>query len=217
MRSTAIEIKNLSIAMEQQLLFSGLNLSLTPGQKTTLVGKSGCGKSTLLRCLLGFASPDAGTIHIFGKELTRHSVWQLRTHMAYVAQEPELGTGKVLDILEQPFSFKANRHLRGNLDRTPELLEQLHLPGQILDKETSMLSGGERQRIALLSALLLNREILLLDEASSALDQASKLAVIELLKNNEGMTILSVSHDQEWLGFSSDIVELHNNNEVTAV
>jgi ABC-type multidrug transport system ATPase subunit len=203
-----IEIDNLFVRIDRQPILSGLNLHLNRGQKITLVGRSGCGKSTLLRCLLGFVAPEAGTIRIFGQELTNHSVWQLRTRMAYVAQEPEMGPGKVRDILEHPFSFKGNRHLRENLVRVPELLERLQLSGSLLDKEISALSGGERQRVALISALLLDREILLLDEASSALDQAAKHAVIDLLRNSEVLTVLSVSHDQEWIGFSDDIVDL---------
>ncbi|HDR16963.1 MAG TPA: ATP-binding cassette domain-containing protein [Desulfobacteraceae bacterium] len=204
----AIEIENLSVKVNRQSIFSGLSLRLDQGQKTTLVGRSGSGKSSLLRALLGFVAPESGTIRIFGRKLTAHSVWELRTHMAYVAQEPEMAAGKVRDVLETPFSFKNNRHLRENLKRIPGLLDRLQLPGEISEKDVTDLSGGERQRIALISALLLDREILLLDEASSALDQAAKHAVIDLLRAGRSLTILSVSHDREWMGFSDNIVEL---------
>lgn len=209
MPETAIDIDNLSVTIEQQPLFSGFNLTLAQGRKTTLIGRSGSGKSTLLRCLLGFVVPSAGAIRIFGQELTSHSVWQLRTRMAYVAQEPELGSAMVEGVLNQPFTFKANRHLRENRRFIPELLNQLQLPETILTKPITSLSGGERQRIALISALLLDRDILLLDEASSALDQEAKHAVIELLKQRDNLTILSVSHDQEWISLASDVVDLN--------
>lgn len=212
----AIDIDNLTVNIDGNRILSGLCLRLLPGRKMTLVGRSGCGKSTLLRCLLGFVPAADGTIRIFGRELTAASIWQLRTRMAYVAQEPEMAAGRVRDFLEHPFTFSSNRHLRNNLADAPTLLDRLLLPHTLLDKEISTLSGGEKQRIALLSALLLDREILLLDEASSALDPAAKLAVIELLKAREALTVLSVSHDQEWMGCSDELFDLPNTHGESA-
>ncbi|HDR14637.1 MAG TPA: ATP-binding cassette domain-containing protein [Desulfobacteraceae bacterium] len=103
--------------------------------KTTLVGTSGSGKSTLLRTLLGFVIPQAGTIRIFGRELDKHTVWELRTRMAYVAQEPEMAPGKVHDTLEAPFAFKNNQCLREKLEKLPALLDRLQLSGKILEKD----------------------------------------------------------------------------------
>ncbi len=209
----AIDIDNLTVTVDVNPVFSGLCLRLPPGRKMTLVGRSGCGKSTLLRCLLGFVPFTHGSIHIFGQELTADSVWQLRTRMAYVAQEPEMTAGRVRDFLEHPFTFAGNRHLRNNLAEVPTLLDRLLLSQALLDKEISSLSGGEKQRIALLSALLLDRAILLLDEASSALDPAAKQAVIELLRARQALTVLSVSHDQEWMGCSDalfDLCDIHS-------
>ena len=217
METPAIEIDNLSIAIAGQSILSRVSLRLFPGQKITIVGRSGCGKSTLLRSLLGFVPPDKGTIRIFGVELTSDSVWKLRKRMAYVAQEPEMGTGRVRDLLARPFTFKCNRRLHENMNRVPELAERLHLPESILDKDVSALSGGEKQRVALIFGLLLDREILLLDEASSALDQAAKFAVIDLIGSIEALTVLSVSHDQEWIGFSNNVVDLSDSQECIAI
>lgn len=216
MKIPAIEINDLRVVFAGRSILSGFSLRLFPGQKITLVGKSGCGKSTLLRSLLGFVTPEAGTIRIFGTEITGRSVWKLRTRMAYVAQEPEMGTGKVRDLLARPFTFKCNRHLQENVNRIPDLVERLHLPESILEKDISVLSGGEKQRIALISGLLLDREILLLDEASSALDKAAKSAVISLVGLNEELTVLSVSHDQEWVGFSDHLVDLSDPQDCAA-
>jgi putative ABC transport system ATP-binding protein len=204
----AIDIDNLTVIIGGKHVLSKFSLRLLPGQKVTLTGPSGCGKSTLLHSLLGFVVPEEGAIRIFGQEFTGSSLWQLRTRMAYVAQEPALGSGKVRDMLERPFFFRNNRHLRKNLHGVPELLGRLRLPDSLLDQEVAALSGGEKQRVALISAMLLDRDILLLDEASSALDQAAKQAVIELLKSREGLTVLSVSHDQEWMAFADVQVAL---------
>jgi ABC-type iron transport system FetAB ATPase subunit len=204
----AIDIDRLSVQVGGQTILSDLSLRLARGRKATLVGPSGSGKSTLLLALLGFVAPTEGTIRIFGEELTASSVWRLRTRMAYVSQEPELGEGTVRQILNHPFTFKNNRHLKDNMERAPELMEKLYLPGHLLDKDITSLSGGEKQRVALISALLLEREILLLDEASSALDQGAKQAVIDLLSSRENLTLLSVTHDREWIEAADDLIEL---------
>jgi len=204
----AIDIDRLTVQVGGQEILSNLSLRLAKGRKATLVGPSGSGKSTLLLALLGFVAPTEGTIRIFDEELTASSVWQLRTRMAYVSQEPELGEGTVRQILNHPFTFKNNRHLRDNMERVPELMEKLYLPAHLLDKDIASLSGGEKQRVALIIALLLEREILLLDEASSALDQGTKQAAIDLLYSKEDLTMLSVTHDQEWIEAADDLIEL---------
>ncbi|WP_052464986.1 ABC transporter ATP-binding protein [Geoalkalibacter subterraneus] len=208
MEQIAIDIDRLSVQVGGQTILSDLSLRLARGRKATLVGPSGSGKSTLLLALLGFVAPTEGSIRIFGEELTASSVWRLRTRMAYVSQEPELGEGTVRQILNHPFTFKNNRHLKDNMERAPELMEKLYLPGHLLDKDITSLSGGEKQRVALISALLLEREILLLDEASSALDQGAKQAVIDLLSSRENLTLLSVTHDREWIEAADDLIEL---------
>ncbi len=207
LQTPAVQISNLAVRLSGKTIFSGLNLELPQRGKLTLTGKSGCGKSTLLHCLLGFVTPAEGTIRILGRELNNDSVWELRTFMAYAAQEPELGSGTVKEFLEGPFNFKTNKHLRENLSRVPDLMERLHLDEALLTKKTSSLSGGEKQRFAIISALLLDRKILLLDEPSSALDENAKGCVMELLQSMKSLSILSVSHDREWFELCDEIVD----------
>ncbi len=205
---TAIEFNDLAVVIDGQKIFSGLNLTIPAEEKVSLIGRSGSGKSTLLRCLLGFVTPSGGTIKIFSEELTAKSIWKLRTRMAYVPQEPELAGGEVQQVLEKPFNLANNRHLKGNLSRVPALMERLLLPAKLLQEDISELSGGEKQRIAMLMALLLERAIMVLDEASSALDPDSKQAALDLLQEQPQLTVLSVSHDKEWLAISDRTVDL---------
>lgn len=208
MNEAALQIQHLELSFGDQNLFHDFNLRLETGEKITLVGPSGCGKSTLLRCILGFVMPDAGDIRVFGEPLTPASAWTLRPRMAYVPQEPELGSGSVRAAIENIFSYRSNRHLQGNLERVPELLERLLLHTGILDKQTSDISGGEKQRIALLLALLLDREILLFDEVTSALDARAKEAVIQMLIDLKSVSMLGIAHDQEWLSFADRVVDM---------
>ncbi len=204
----AIDINSLRLAREGATLFSELTMRLAPGEKAILAAPSGYGKSTLLRSLLGFVPPVAGTIHLFGSELTPRSAWQLRLRMAYVDQEPDLGDGTVDAVLTHPFAYKNNLHLRANLDRIPTLMEDLLLPASLRKKEINTLSGGEKQRLALLSALLLERDILLLDEPTSALDQKAATAVFDLLRQQQQLTVLAISHDQQWVNAFDRIIDL---------
>ncbi len=208
MSQSVIEVIDLTVAIDDQTIFSGLNLAVREHEKVSLIGRSGSGKSTLLRCLLGFVVPNSGTLKIFGEEVTARSIWKLRTRMAYVPQEPELSRGRVKEVIEQAFTFAHNRRQSGTLQRVPEFMERLLLPRKLLDEDIAELSGGEKQRIAVLMALLLERDIMLLDEASSALDPESKQAAISLLGEQDRLTLLSVSHDQEWLAISDRTVDL---------
>ena len=207
--STALEIKDLTVRFDARAVLEGFSMSLGTGEKALLAGPSGCGKSTVLRCLLGFVAPEAGSVHIQGQPLTQHSVWTLRRHLAYVGQEPDLGTGTIAEILERPFHYRANANLRDSLQRVPALFEQFGLLQSLLDKEASDLSGGEKQRVALIAAVLLDRPIFLLDEVTSALDKASKETVIDYFRTCDNVTALFVAHDSEQFSFVDQVVQVH--------
>ena len=209
----AIEIEKLGVRYDGRWVLRGFGLEVLVGEKVSLMGASGSGKSTVLRCVLGLVVPGEGSIRVLGRAVDGRGVWETRRSLAYVAQEPDLGAGTAREALERPFDYRANASLRGNLARLPELLDRFKLPLPLLDKEMSALSGGEKQRIALVSAILLDRPIVLLDEASSALDKDNKQAVAEYLQQAEGLTVLSVSHDTEWLGFSERVVDLAQAHE----
>jgi putative ABC transport system ATP-binding protein len=118
-----------------------------------------------------------------------------------------LGAATVREAVLLPFSFKAHRHHPPAEARIHGLLGQLHLPMDILGKPCARISGGEKQRIALLRALLLDKTIFLADEVTSALDPASRAAVMDELFRPE-ITLLSVSHDPAWAGACNRIVEM---------
>lgn len=204
----AIEIHDVCIKHGARYILRDFSLSVNEGEKVLLNGSSGCGKSTVLKAISGLVVPCRGSISIYGQTLNGHDIWHIRRLMAYVQQEPELGTGSVKTILEQPFSYKANHALKKNLERLPELMHIFNFNTKLLDKDASTLSGGEKQRVAIISAILLDRKIILLDEASSALDKANKAAVAEHFSAS-GATILMASHDSQWVSFADRTVEMN--------
>ena len=181
-------------------------MSLGAGETALLTGPSGCGKSTVLRCLLGFVAPKTGSVRLGGEPLNAETVWHLRRLLAYVGQEPELGTGTVREVLERPFHYRANAGLRDNLKRIGALFERFGLGRALLDKEAGDLSGGEKQRVALIAAILLDRPIFLLDEVTSALDRAGKQNVADYFRSRDDATVLLVAHDPELFSFADQVV-----------
>ena len=204
----AIQIHGLRIRQDHRVLMDGFSLRLPAGGRCTITGPSGSGKSTLLSCLLGFMTPESGLIEILGRRLDASTVWSLRRKIAWVPQEADLGQGTGREFLHRPFTFRANRGLDAPDNMAPELAERfLLLPGT-LDKKVELLSGGEKQRLALISALTLRRPILLLDEASSALDPASRDAVAEYLRSSTNAAIVSVAHEPEKFNLGGEVIDL---------
>jgi ABC-type multidrug transport system ATPase subunit len=205
---TTIRFEAVSLRLAGKPVVEGFSLRVASGEKVTLAGPSGCGKTSLLRAVLGFVVPDAGTVSVGGEAVTAESVWRLRRRMAYVPQEPDLGRGTVRSVLERPFSYRHNGGRPVAPDEAVELFDGLKLPRATMDAEVADLSGGEKQRVAIASALLLRRELLLLDEASSALDEESRDAVLALLRSRGPLTILSVSHDPEGFRVGGRVVRM---------
>jgi putative ABC transport system ATP-binding protein len=153
-------------------------------------------------CLIGGAVPTAGTVLFNETPLNVRTLPHLRQRVAFIGQEPILGATGVRDALLLPFSFRANRNRSPSEERVQKVLESLLLPPDILNKQTAVISGGEKQRLAVARALLLEKTVFVLDEVTSALDPQSRRAVLGLLKHPE-LTLLSVSHDPEWLSLGN--------------
>lgn len=209
MMEPAIAIANLDVRLDEIPLFSGFSAELAPGQKAVIVGESGAGKSTLLNCIMGFVRQDAGEIRVDGVVLTDETIWEARRRMAFVQQEPEPGEGPVRRVLTRPFDYHGNRDLAFEADYLDELMERFRLPKALLEKDFRDLSGGEKQRAAMISALLLKRPILLLDEVSSALDEDNTAAVVDYLASLEETTVLAVAHDRALRDIADRVITLN--------
>lgn len=191
-----IEFKNVSVSFDGRNLFSGLNLFISKGDKIVITGKSGLGKSTLLKLILGFAMPDNGLIYFNGLKIDRHSVWNVRKSTAYVTQNCDIGEGPVISQIRKYFNYKSNRHQ--SIEKLNQLMDYFLLSRNLLNKNIEELSGGERQRFGIITALLLNREVFLLDEITSALDSDLKKITADYFLNNPKLTVIAISHDEIW-------------------
>ena len=207
--AACIETENLNVDIDHKPLWDqGLTVRIERGRRVRLAGPSGCGKSTLLKCLMGFMPTFSGVIRIDQEELTAASVWKLRQKLVYLAQEPDLGTGSVSARLREPFGYRHNAQIKFDTDKLHHWLAYYHLPRTILDKDLKMLSGGEKQRLAVISAILLNRRVFLLDEPVSAMDALSRRQFIEMFRSHPDWTAVFISHDESLSEMADETIDL---------
>ncbi|WP_151670187.1 ABC transporter ATP-binding protein [Nitrincola schmidtii] len=194
----------------------GVSFSVEKGRTLGIVGESGCGKSTTARLLMHLIEPDEGRISIRGKEFGnisgRHPVAELRRQMQMVFQDSYASLNPRLTI-EDSIAFGPQIHgvsEREARQQARDLLEKVGLnPNVFVRRYPHELSGGQRQRVNIARALAIKPEIVLLDEAVSALDKSVQAQVLNLLsdlKKEFGLTYLFISHDLNVVQYISDDV-----------
>ena len=204
-----INFKNIYLAVNSQILFDNLNLSVLKGEKTAIKGRSGKGKTTLFNMLMGFVKPDKGEIYFDNLILNRNNISKIRKRIAWLPQNPSIiGRGKIIEQLILPFHFKINKTLLPDHKSIEMELEKLNLDKSILKSSFEEISGGEKQRLGIIVCKLLKRDVLLLDEPTSALDKSNLNSVAEYLLKDKSLTVLSASHDEEWLRHCDKIIDI---------
>jgi ATP-binding cassette subfamily B protein len=183
---------------EQNILFKDLNMVIKPGEQVGLVGHSGGGKSSLVRLLSRLMDIDEGAIEIDGQDIRDITQCSLRSHIAYVPQEPLLFHRSLVENIRygRPEASDEEVVAVAKLAHADDFINILPRGYDTLVGERGVkLSGGQRQRIAIARAMLKNAPILLLDEATSALDSESEVLIQDALwKLMEGRTAIVIAH-----------------------
>jgi peptide/nickel transport system ATP-binding protein len=183
----------------------GVSFSIAKGETLALVGESGCGKSTVGRCILRLLDVSAGQVVLDGRRIDDLSIGglrPLRRRMQVVFQDPFSSLNprlKVRDILAEPMRNFGLATSRTNLRvRVERLLELVRLPRDALERWPHEFSGGQRQRIGIARALASEPDLIICDEAVSALDVSVKAQIVNLLQDLQrelGLSLLFISHD----------------------
>ncbi|MGN6131301.1 MAG: ATP-binding cassette domain-containing protein [Nocardioidaceae bacterium] len=198
----------------------GVSFDVAPGERFGIVGESGCGKSTLLRILAGLDRPTTGSVEIDGRDIARmreRDMRFVRERLQLVFQDP-MGSldprMRVRDIIAEPLVAQGKGNRRA---RVAELLEAVGLRPEAADRYPHQFSGGQRQRISIARALAPGPEILVADEAVSALDVSVRAQVLNLitdLVDELSLTLVFVSHDLSVVSHVCDRVAVMNAGEI---
>ncbi len=181
-----------------------INLEIYRNEIFGIVGESGCGKSTLGRGLIHLLPLTSGDVTIDGKELmslSKNELKDMRKKVQIIFQDPSACLNprrKVIDILKEPFKIHGIKDREFIQNRISELVELVGLADYHLNRYPHELSGGQKQRIGIARALALEPELIICDEAVSALDVSVQAQVLNLLielKEKLGLTYFFISHN----------------------
>lgn len=197
-----VTIQNLSKKYEDLIVLDHIDLTVNKGEVVVVVGPSGCGKSTLLRCLNGLEDIQEGAILLEGEKINPIDGKKNRTRekIGMVFQNYDLFPHKTIlqNITLAPRKVKK----RNREEVTKEALTLLERVGLLAKKNSypRQLSGGQKQRVAIVRALIMHPEILLLDEITAALDPEMVREVLDvvLALAKEGRTMIIVTHEMQF-------------------
>jgi oligopeptide/dipeptide ABC transporter ATP-binding protein len=190
-----------------------VSLKLPAGETLGLVGESGCGKSTLGRILLALLTPSAGEVYFNGENIftrPKERLRQLRQEMQIVFQDPYSSLNPrmtIRQILEEPFLIHGLGRKTERLIWSEELLHDVGLSAEALQRYPHEFSGGQRQRLGIARALALKPQLIVADEPVSALDVSVQAQILNLfndLKKKLGLAYVFISHDLSVISHVSD-------------
>lgn len=181
-----------------------ISFDIPKGTTLALVGESGSGKSTAAKMILGLEPPTSGEITVGGTALTgvsRKDLFKLRSRMQPVFQDPYSSLDpqrSIASSIAEPMRVHGISEKSVRRARVLELLDQVSLPAELFNRYPNELSGGQRQRVAIARALALKPDVVVLDEAVSALDVLVQAQILQLLADLQaelGLTYLFITHD----------------------
>ena len=215
-----LEVKNLKQYFYPSRKFTvkavdGISFKIMPGETYGLVGESGSGKSTTGRAIIRLYDPTDGQIIFEGEDITgkmsNKALKTLRTKMAMIFQDPMACLNprkKVIDIIAQGLDIHHDyKDEKEREEKVYKILEMVGLSKEHANRFPHQFSGGQRQRIGIARALIMNPDLIIADEAISALDVSIQAQVVNLMKKMQketGAAYLFIAHDLSMVKYISD-------------
>lgn len=203
-----IELKNVSFRYDktvEEYQIDRVSFHVKQGEWLSIVGHNGSGKSTVVRLIDGLLEAESGEIYVDGKPLTRETIWEIRSKIGIVFQNPD--NQFVGATVEDDVAFGLENQgipREEMLQRVEKAIEQVGML-EFKDREPSRLSGGQKQRVAIAGIIALRPTIIILDEATSMLDPEGRedlMAVMRELQKKFQLTIISITHDLSEIALS---------------
>lgn len=186
-----------------------ISFSIQEGEWVSIVGHNGSGKSTTVKLICGLLFPQEGEVRILGDALTEENLWDIRSQIGIVFQNPDnqfVGATVQDDVA---FALENNGvPYEEMVERVSSSLKQVKME-KFLNHEPHHLSGGQKQRVAIAGAIAMRPKILILDEATSMLDPQGRQEVLKTVQNlrkETGLTVLSITHDIEEALLSDKVI-----------
>lgn len=213
-KKTILEFKNVCFGYEpKKQILNNISFSIKENEHVCIVGPNGSGKSTLGKIILALLKPTHGNIYIFGKQLSRDNVMDIKKKLGAVFENPD--TQFVCQTVEDEIAFGLEniQVKREEIEhKIFSIAKKLNIH-DLLSKNPSLLSGGQKQKVAIAACLVSNPEIIVFDEASNMLDPFDKKELndlIVLLKTKFHKTIISITHDMSETLDADKIILLSN-------
>jgi peptide/nickel transport system ATP-binding protein len=228
MCAVQLEVRNIAktfesgvIAKKPKSVLTNISFKVHSGQTFGIIGDSGTGKTTLGKIIVGIEKATTGKIFFHGKslaEMTKHTSLGFRRKVQMLFQDPEASLNpkktiqksleEIMDLIKMPHGDRKMA--------LTNILQTIGLSSEILGRYPSQISGGQNQRIALARILLLEPEIIILDEPTSAMDISVQAQILHLLKDlqkQKNLTYIFISHDKDVIKFMChDIYTLEEGN-----
>ena len=209
-----IKIENVSFAYQEELILDNVNLDIKPGEFISIMGESGIGKTTLIQMILAFLDPIKGIIALYDETQSVKIDGGLRKFMSYVPQGNTMFSGTIADVLKMAKQDATDDEIIEALrkadiyDVVSELPNGIH---SIIGEKGNGISEGQAQRIAIARALLRNAPILILDEATSGLDENTELKVLKNIRSlSPSPTCILISHRKSVLDYCDRSIQIIN-------
>lgn len=210
-----ISIKNLNYTYpdSKKPAINNLTVDIYKNEWLSIVGKNGSGKSTLTKLIDGLIDADSGTIEIDGQEINEKNIWEVRTKIGIVFQNPDHQF--VGATVEDDVAFGLENQGMPREQMVKEVDHALKLVGmhKFKKRDPQTLSGGQKQRVAIAGVLATRPQIIIMDESTSMLDPEGRRTVLNLiqeLRQQQDLTIISITHDISETELSQRIVVLND-------
>ncbi|MDR2465591.1 MAG: energy-coupling factor ABC transporter ATP-binding protein [Streptococcaceae bacterium] len=196
-----LELRNISYRYggeTSEFALKNLSYKVYQGEWIAIIGHNGSGKSTQAKIINGLLEAAVGEVYIRGEKLTVENVWELRSLIGMVFQNPD--NQFVGSTVEDDVAFGLENHgvpREEMLVRVENALKEVRM-NEFKEKEPARLSGGQKQRVAIAGVLALTPDLIILDEATSMLDPKGRkevISTIQRLKTEKDLTIISITHD----------------------